>query len=137
MELARQSAGAGLTEAEPDECFVDIGVDLFVMATSLSYADHLLGENPADQTPQELADLFCREARKRIEANFRAVKSNNNRSYRKITGLLMEDKLAWLADGSMDPIPPQYRDWMKNDYEHPAQTADARQEARERDTAAA
>jgi hypothetical protein len=117
--------------------FVDIGVDLFVMATALSYADHLLGDNPADQTPQELADLFCREARKRIEANFRAVKSNNNRSYRKITGLLMEDKLAWLADGSMDPIPPQYRDWMKNDYEHPAETADARQEARERETAAA
>jgi alkylation response protein AidB-like acyl-CoA dehydrogenase len=117
--------------------FVDIGVDLFVMATSLSYADHLLGEDPADQSPQELADLFCREARKRIEANFRAVKSNNNRSYRKITGLLMEDKLAWLADGSMDPIPPQYRDWKKNDYEHPAQTAAARQEARERETAAA
>jgi len=117
--------------------FVDIGVDLFVMATSLSYADHLLGENPADQSPQELADLFCREARRRIEANFRAVKSNNNRAYRKITGLLMEDKLGWLADGSMDPIPPQYRDWEKNDYEHPAQTADARQEARERKPAAA
>ena len=30
--------------------FVDIGVDLFVMSTTLSYADHLLGENPADQS---------------------------------------------------------------------------------------
>jgi alkylation response protein AidB-like acyl-CoA dehydrogenase len=117
--------------------FVDIGVDLFVMATSLSYADHLLGENTADDSPQELADLFCREARKRIEMNFRAVKSNNNRSYRKITGLLMDDKLGWLAEGSMNPIPPQYRDWLKNDYEHPAKTADARQEARDRKTEAA
>jgi len=92
----------------------------------LSYADHLLGENPADQSPQELADLFCREARRRIAANFRAVKSNNNRSYRKVAGLFMDGTLGWLADGSMNPIPPQYRDWEKNDYEHPAQDLAAR-----------
>jgi len=107
--------------------FVDIGVDLFVMATSLSYADHLLGEHPADPSPQELADLYCREARRRIEANFRAVRSHHNRSYQKITGLLMDGKLQWLADGAMNPIPPQYRDWQKNDYEHPARTAGERE----------
>ena len=32
----------------------------------------------------------------------------------------MDGSLGWLADGSMNPIPPQYRDWEKNDYEHPA-----------------
>jgi hypothetical protein len=94
--------------------FVDIGVDLFAMATSLSYADHLLDTNPSDASPQELADLFCREARRRIEANFRAVKSNHNRSYKKVGDLLMDGKLGWLADGSTNPIPPQYRDWEKN-----------------------
>jgi hypothetical protein len=99
--------------------FVDIGVDLFVMASALSYADHLTAANPADASPQELADLFCREARRRIEGNFRAVKSNFNRSYNKVTGLLMDGKLGWLAEGAMNPIPPQYRDWEKNDYEHP------------------
>jgi hypothetical protein len=103
--------------------FVDIGVDLFVMAATLSYADHLLVTKPDDQSPQELADLFCREARRRIEANFRSVKSNHNRSYKKVAGLLMDDKLGWLAEGSMNPIPPAYRDWEKNDYEHPARTA--------------
>jgi alkylation response protein AidB-like acyl-CoA dehydrogenase len=117
--------------------FVDIGVDLFVMATTLSYADHLLAGNPSDASPQELADLFCREARRRIEANFRSVKSNNNRSYRKLTGLLMDGKLGWLADGSMNPIPPRYRDWAKNDTEHPARDADARKAARDRKSAAA
>jgi len=100
--------------------FVDIGVDLFVMASTLSYADHLVGANPADQSPQELANLFCCEARRRIEGNFRAVKSNFNRSYNKVTGLLMDGKLDWLAAGSINPIPPQYRDWEKNDYEHPS-----------------
>jgi len=99
--------------------FVDIGVDLFVMGSVLSYADHLVAQNPADQTPQELADLYCCEARRRIEANFRAAKSNFNRSYNKVAGLLMDGKLDWLAEGAMNPIPPQYRDWEKNDYEHP------------------
>jgi alkylation response protein AidB-like acyl-CoA dehydrogenase len=99
--------------------FVDIGVDLFVMAATLSYADHLVWLDPTDQTPQELADLFCKEARRRIENNFRAVKSNFNRSYSKVAGLLMDGKLGWLAEGAANPIPPKYRDWEKNDYEHP------------------
>jgi alkylation response protein AidB-like acyl-CoA dehydrogenase len=104
--------------------FVDIGVDLFVMGAALSYADHLVGLDPADQTPQDLADLYCREARRRIDGNFRAVRSNFNRMYGKVAGLLMDGKLAWLSDGAMNPIPPQYRDWEKNDYEHPRAEAD-------------
>jgi alkylation response protein AidB-like acyl-CoA dehydrogenase len=105
--------------------FVDIGVDLFVMASALSYADHLVATHPADQSPQELADLFCSETRRRIDGNFRAVKGNFNRSYGKVARLLMDGKLGWLAEGSMNPIPPQYRDWAKNDYEHPAAAAGA------------
>jgi len=104
--------------------FVDIGVDLFVMGAALSYADYLVGLDPADQTPQDLADLYCREARRRIDGNFRAVRSNFNRMYGKVAGLLMDGKLAWLSDGAMNPIPPQYRDWEKNDYEHPRAEAD-------------
>jgi hypothetical protein len=101
--------------------FVDIGVELFVMAATLSYADHLLGANPADQTPQELADLYCRETRRRIETNFRSVKGNFNRQYDKVAGLLMAGELDWLAEGAANPIPPRYRNWAQNDYEHPGQ----------------
>jgi len=103
--------------------FVDTGVDLFAMAAALSYADHLVKEAPSDQSPQELVDLFCRDARRRIEGNFRSVKSNHNRSYRKIAGLFMEGRLGWLADGAMNPVPPKYRDWEKHDYAHPARSA--------------
>jgi alkylation response protein AidB-like acyl-CoA dehydrogenase len=94
--------------------FVDVGVELFVMAATLSYADHLIGANPSDQTPQELADLYCREARRRIESNFRAVKGNFNRQYDKVAGLLMDGKLDWLGADAINPIPPRYRDWQKN-----------------------
>lgn len=100
--------------------FVDIGTDLFVMAATLSYAEHLLTVNPGDQTVQDLADLFCKEARKRIAANFKAVKSNHNKTYKKVAGELMDGKLGWLATDCINPIPPKYRDWAKNDYDHPA-----------------
>ncbi|HSN46477.1 MAG TPA: acyl-CoA dehydrogenase family protein [Casimicrobiaceae bacterium] len=103
--------------------FVDIGVELFAMATTLSYAEHLLGLNPSDTTPQDLADLYCREARQRIAASFHAVASNHNRLYRKLGDLFMEGKLAWLADGSTNPIPPRYRDWEKNAYVRPLENA--------------
>jgi alkylation response protein AidB-like acyl-CoA dehydrogenase len=106
--------------------FVDIGVELFAMATTLSYADHLLGANPTDPAPQDLADLYCREARQRIAANFRAVKSNHNRVYRKVGDLLMDGKLAWLADGSTNPIPPHYRDWEKNAFDYKPTNVDQR-----------
>ncbi|HEX5650740.1 MAG TPA: hypothetical protein VFX69_13870, partial [Steroidobacteraceae bacterium] len=105
--------------------FVDVGVELFVMAATLSYADHLVAAQPGDRTPLDLADLYCQEARRRIESNFRAVKHNFNRSYGKVAGLLMDGKLDWLGEGAANPIPPQYRDWVRNDYEHPSVTAAA------------
>ena len=85
--------------------FVDIGVDLFVMGSTLSYADYLVATNPADQSPQELADLFCREARRRIEGNFRAVKSNFNRSYNKVAGPA-DGRQARLAGRGLDQPDP-------------------------------
>ena len=100
--------------------FVDVGVELFVMAATLSYADHLSAANPSDDSIQELANLYCCEARRRIDGHFRAVKSNFNRSYGRVATLLMEGRLDWLAAGAINPIPPKYRDWAKNDYEHPS-----------------
>jgi hypothetical protein len=67
----------------------------------------------------DLADLHCLEARRRIEANFRAVRHNFNRSYGKVADQLMNGQLDWLGEGAANPIPPQYRDWERHDYEHP------------------
>ncbi len=100
--------------------FVDIGTDLFVMASALSYAEHLLNENPDDQTPQELVDLFCCEARRRIEINFALAKQGaHNKKYNKVAGKLMDGKLRWLAKDANTDVPSKYRDFANNDYEHP------------------
>ena len=93
--------------------FVDIGVDLFTMASSLAYAEAYLAQNPSDQSPQELADLYCKNARKRIAENFRNVKSNHNRMFNKVGDGLMEGRYRWLINDIMDDYPPAYRDYAK------------------------
>ncbi len=89
--------------------FVEIGVDLFAMTASLALAEKRLSENPDDSSPQELADLFCKDARDRIEAQFRAVKKNHNRDFKKVTKSLMESKLDWLMAGYHKTLPPSFR----------------------------
>lgn len=89
--------------------FVDIGVDLFAMSACLAHAEHLTGENPSDPTPQAVADLYCKNARDRIEANFHAIKHNHNRMFNKVGAMLMEGKLRWLSRDIINEVPPPYR----------------------------
>src|SRR5687768_2315918 len=50
---------------------VDIGTDLFAMAATISYAT-MLAKN-GQKNAIDLADIFCNEARKRIDGNFRTL----------------------------------------------------------------
>src|SRR5438309_2410736 len=49
---------------------VDIGTDLFAMAAAISYATMLAKKGGDAKNAVDLADVFCREARMRVEANF-------------------------------------------------------------------
>ena len=90
--------------------YVDIGVDLFAMATTLAMAEAKIAQNPTDQTPQELADLFCKNARQRIKANFRAVNDNHNSMYDSVTETLMKGGFEWIYnEGVYIDTPPEYR----------------------------
>ena len=90
--------------------FVDIGVDLFTMAATLAFVEHKLSENPSDQTPQELADLYCKNARTRIEANFRAVKHNHNSDYQKVADTLMAGDFEWMYSDIYGDLPVFWKD---------------------------
>ncbi len=89
--------------------FVDIGTNIFAMAATLAYAEHKLSENPSDQTPQELADLFCKNARQEIAANFEAIGNNHNRDFDKVGGKYMEGAYKWLEQGIHDGLPKSLR----------------------------
>ena len=89
--------------------YVDIGVDLFAMACCLAMAESKLAANPNDQTPQELCDLFCKEARQRIKRNFKAVNDQHNSDYDKVTETLMKGELSWMYDeGIFNGVAPEF-----------------------------
>lgn len=63
---------------------VDIGIDLFAMAASIGAAPN------NDSNKVETIDVFCRDARQRIRSNFRLLRKNHDRVYRRLAGTLME-----------------------------------------------
>jgi len=91
--------------------FVDIGTDLFAMAATLNYADAHLATCEDKDSIQDLCDLFCSDARERVEDNFKRVKRNHNDKYTRIAKHAMEGKYDWWCDGVYDDVPPGY---MKN-----------------------
>ncbi len=77
---------------------MDIGTELFAMSATCSYAlsrKVKLGE----ATPVELADLFCRQAERRIKAHFLALRSNDNRSIDALAKRVSAGDARWLEDG--------------------------------------
>jgi alkylation response protein AidB-like acyl-CoA dehydrogenase len=77
---------------------VDVGVDLFAMAASLSRAAWLTKEEGV-QNAIPLADLFCGTARRRIEATLaHLTPSEDIRGYR-IAQDVLDERYTWLEAG--------------------------------------
>lgn len=77
---------------------VDAGAELFVMAVTCVRARELLQENPADRTPVELADVFCRQSRRRVGDSFRTLFRNDDVATYKVGQNLMNGDYVWLED---------------------------------------
>lgn len=78
---------------------VDIGVDLFAISAACARAVSLLEKNPADATPRDLADHFCRAARRRIAQNVKALRDNDDALTRALAADFLDGKHAWLEKG--------------------------------------
>lgn len=92
--------------------FVDIGTDLFVMASLLSYADARLADTEHPDELQQLVDLFCRDARARVKANLKAVRKNHNRLYGRVSRDAMAGKFDWICTDIYTGYPPGYMKYM-------------------------
>jgi alkylation response protein AidB-like acyl-CoA dehydrogenase len=79
--------------------FVDIGTDLFAMATALAYAEHLVNQNPSDQTPNEVVDMFCIQTKDSIKKSFQTVKHSHRKEINNIGKKFFDDELTWMEDG--------------------------------------
>src|SRR5439155_278724 len=76
MAMGRYQAGLEKKQAVLGR-IVDIGAELFAIASAVVYANTIKGEHPdrADQA-FELADLFAKQARRRVDELFTAVVAN-------------------------------------------------------------
>jgi len=82
---------------------VDAGAELFAMTAACARAQWLLKQDPAvGRRAVELADLFCRQARARIEATFKRLWRNDDvRAYR-VAQEVLKGEHRWLERGMVE-----------------------------------
>ncbi len=84
---------------------VDIGADLFAMSAAASRAHGLRTAGAAaGGEAVELADLFCRTARRRVAANFRAIWRNDDAHKYQVARRVLEGEHAWLEQGIVSDV---------------------------------
>ena len=88
---------------------VDIVMELFTMAATMSHARTLAEANdPNGAQAQELADLFCRNSRRKVKRLFRDIWSNEDDNKNKVAASVMKGNYTWLEEGAMGiGLPPE------------------------------
>ena len=92
---------------------VDVGAELFAISSAVVYADTLRREQPTRSAEAtELADLFCRQARRRADALFHALWANEDVENYALAQRVLEGRYQFIEEGIVDPsddgptIPP-------------------------------
>jgi len=83
---------------------VDIGTDLFAMASAITYATSLAKNGQKNAI--ELADVFCREARIRIENTFGSLFTDYDDAAYKLVQNMMKGEYDWFEGQLVQPIVP-------------------------------
>ncbi|MDQ3155334.1 MAG: acyl-CoA dehydrogenase family protein [Actinomycetota bacterium] len=82
---------------------VDIGAELFAMAAACSRAEMLRMTEPSQgATAYELADVFCAQARIRVEDLFTGLWHNTDDVDKSLADRVLEGEFTWLEDGVID-----------------------------------
>jgi len=76
---------------------VDVGADLFAIAAACARAEMLRRKGQPEAV--ELADLFCRGARRRVRAAFRTVFANDDDRTYALARKVLDGKHRWLEQG--------------------------------------
>ena len=83
---------------------VDIGAELFAMAAAAAYADTIGREQPERRAEaQELAALFCAQAKHRAESLFAELWDNVDDVNRRAAASVLDGSYRWLEEGVSDP----------------------------------
>ncbi|MEV5429500.1 acyl-CoA dehydrogenase family protein [Streptomyces sp. NPDC052701] len=82
---------------------VDIGAELFAMSASCVRADLLRRQGDHGREAYQLADVFCRQARIRIEELFNRLWTNTDDLDRTVVKGVLSGTYEWLERGVIDP----------------------------------
>ncbi len=87
---------------------VDIVMELFAMAAAVSHAARLAeGRYPEAGRARELADLFCRNARRKVRRLFADLWRNEDALKNRVASAVMTDQHVWLERGILElGLPP-------------------------------
>lgn len=78
---------------------VDIGAELYAMAAACCRAQAMVKANSEDHRPTELADVFCQQSQKRVDALFRRVYSNDDKVTYTLARNVLDNKHLWVESG--------------------------------------
>ncbi|MFI6767244.1 acyl-CoA dehydrogenase family protein [Streptomyces sp. NPDC050355] len=81
---------------------VDIGAELFAMSAACVRAEHLRETGEHGREAQQLADVFCRQARIRVEELFGRLWTNTDELDRKVVSGVLDGSYSWLEEGVID-----------------------------------
>ncbi|HKS48892.1 MAG TPA: acyl-CoA dehydrogenase family protein [Amycolatopsis sp.] len=94
---------------------VDIGAELFAMSASCVRAEmHRTEDAQQGAAAYELADVFCQQARLRVEALFDALWSNTDDVDYRLASRTLDGRYTWLEEGIFDTSEgtgPWITDW--------------------------
>ena len=82
---------------------VDIGAELFAMSAVCARAQRDIKKEPSIHTPAQLADVFCRQSRMKVENLFEAIRSNADPEAYRLAREVLDSKYAWLERGIIAP----------------------------------
>src|SRR5215210_6834004 len=83
---------------------VDIGAELYAITAAAVYAQTLRREHPErGDEAIELADLFIRQARRRVDALFGELFSNDDDANYALAQQVLEGRHTWIEEGIADP----------------------------------
>ncbi|MCZ6542356.1 MAG: acyl-CoA dehydrogenase family protein [Planctomycetota bacterium] len=85
---------------------MDVGTELFAMAATCGYARSLASQEHPPGDPLQLAELFCLQARRRIEQHFQAIRWGNQRSANALAAQVLSGEFQWMEQGVISPQQP-------------------------------
>jgi alkylation response protein AidB-like acyl-CoA dehydrogenase len=86
---------------------VDIGAELFAISSTVVYTKTLQSERPEHAADAaSLADVFCRQARRRADALFAELFDNDDDATYALAQEVLDGRLQWVEEGIVDPSGP-------------------------------